>query len=70
MIEVKYPDDGNQDAGCQEALKQIEDRRYADRPRLDGMTRIIKMGCPGYGILPKKAGKYLGFTEQEVKMNV
>lgn len=61
MIEVKYPDDGNLDAGCQEALKQIEDRRYADRTRLDGMTRIIKMGRPGYGISPKKSRKIFGF---------
>ncbi len=48
VIEVKYPDNGNLDAGCQEAMKQIEDRAYTDQPRLDGMTRIIKFGIACY----------------------
>ncbi len=44
VIEVKYPDNGNLDAGCHEAMRQIEDEGYADQPRLDGMTRILKFG--------------------------
>lgn len=30
VIEVKYARDGNLDAACGEALRQIEDRRYGD----------------------------------------
>lgn len=44
VIEVKYPDNGNLDAGCREALKQIEDTGYADRLEEDGMSTIIKYG--------------------------
>lgn len=28
VIEVKYAENGDLDAGCREALKQIEDKRY------------------------------------------
>lgn len=44
VIEVKYSDDGNLDAGCAKALQQILDEDYLSQPRLDGMTKIIKCG--------------------------
>lgn len=44
VIEVKYPDSGNLDAGCIEALKQIEALGYETKLRQDGMTTIIKYG--------------------------
>lgn len=44
VIEVKYVEDGNLEVGCREALKQIENRRYASLLRADGMMRILKYG--------------------------
>lgn len=48
VAEVKYPDGGNLRAGCQEAMKQIEDHGYVDQLYLDGMTKIIKYGIACY----------------------
>lgn len=42
VIEIKYPDDGDLDAGCSQAMQQIEDRGYTDQPRRDGMIKIVK----------------------------
>lgn len=47
VIEVKYSDEGNEsslEAGCREALEQIEEMGYEARLRQDGMERIIKYG--------------------------
>lgn len=44
VIEIKYPDDGDLDAGCSEAMKQIADCGYTDQPRRDGMVKIVKCG--------------------------
>lgn len=44
VIEVKYPDDRDLKAGCREAMKQIEDRRYVEQLERDGMKRILKYG--------------------------
>lgn len=44
VIELKYADDGNLEAACVEALKQIEDRKYAERLKRQGMRKIIKYG--------------------------
>jgi len=44
VIEVKYAENGDLDAGCREALEQIEREGYADQPGLDGMSRVIKCG--------------------------
>lgn len=44
VIEVKYPDDGNIEAGSQEALRQIDDKGYTKQPQLDGMKKIMKCG--------------------------
>lgn len=44
VIELKYPDGGNLEVGCAEALKQIEEIGYEERLREDGMSKIIKYG--------------------------
>lgn len=44
VIEVKYAENGNLDAGCQKALKQINTAGYVQQLRLDGMNQIIKCG--------------------------
>ena len=44
VIEVKYPDEGNLEAGCREALTQISQRRYESRLRQDGMETILRYG--------------------------
>lgn len=44
VIEVKYADDGNLEAGCREAMKQIEEKGYETRLRQDGMGAIMKYG--------------------------
>ena len=44
VIELKYADDGNLEAACVEALKQIEDRKYAEGLNRQGMRKIIKYG--------------------------
>ena len=44
VIEVKYPDSERLEAGCSEALEQIERMEYATRLRQNGMNTIIKYG--------------------------
>lgn len=44
MIELKYADDRNLETACGEALKQIEEKKYADGLKRLGMKRIIKYG--------------------------
>lgn len=44
VIELKYEDDGNLEKGCREALKQIEERKYAIGLQRKGMKNIIKYG--------------------------
>ncbi len=44
VIEVKYADNGDLEAGCKEAFKQIEETGYEERLKEDGMTRIIRYG--------------------------
>ena len=48
VIEVKYPDGGDLEAGCREALGQIEEKGYVSRLEEDGMERIIKYGIACY----------------------
>ena len=48
IIEVKYPDKENLEAGCQKALKQIELMNYAEKLRQDGMITILKYGIACY----------------------
>ena len=44
VIELKYADDGNLEAACAEALKQIEEKKYAEGLKRQGMKKIIKYG--------------------------
>lgn len=44
VIEVKYPDKSSLEAGCAEALEQIEKKGYEERLLEDGMVTILKYG--------------------------
>ena len=44
VIELKYAHDGNLEAACEEALRQIEDRKYEKGLERRGMKKIMKYG--------------------------
>lgn len=44
VIELKYAHDGNLEAACEEALRQIEDRKYEEGLKRRGMKEIMKYG--------------------------
>ena len=44
VIELKYAENGDMDAACDEALKQIEKKSYVDKLKQDGMRNFIKYG--------------------------
>ena len=44
VIELKYADDGNLETACSEALKQIEEKKYAEGLKRRGMKKIMKYG--------------------------
>ena len=44
VIEIKYADNGNLEAACSEALKQIERKKYAEGLERQSMKKIIKYG--------------------------
>ena len=44
MIELKYAHDGNLEAACEEALRQIGDRQYGEGLKRRGMKKIMKYG--------------------------
>lgn len=48
VIELKYAEDGNMDAACKQALKQIEDKDYIAKLKQDGMRNFIKYGVVCY----------------------
>ena len=48
IIEVKYAHNGDLDAACREALKQIEYTRYEDDLADDGVENILKYGIACY----------------------
>ena len=48
VIEVKYADDGNLEAACKDALKQIEGIRYDEALYDEGITQILKYGIACY----------------------
>jgi len=49
VIEIKYEEAGNLEAGCIRALAQIEEKKYVARLLQDGMETILKYGiaCSG-----------------------
>ena len=48
VIELKYAEDGDMDAACTEALKQIEAKDYVAKLKQDGMRNFIKYGIACY----------------------
>lgn len=48
LIEVKYAGDGNLDVACERALKQVEERRYDEELRENGVNKIFKYGIACY----------------------
>ena len=48
VIEVKYAEDGNLEKSCEEALAQIEDRKYDAALQRDRMEKIMKYGIAFY----------------------
>ena len=44
VIELKYAENGDMDAACDEALNQIEEKSYVDKLKQDGMRNFIKYG--------------------------
>ena len=48
VIELKYADDGNLEKACSEALKQIEEKKYAEGMKRRSMKKIIKYGIAFY----------------------
>ncbi|MFQ6804421.1 MAG: AAA family ATPase [Lachnospiraceae bacterium] len=48
VIELKYADDGDLEAACSEALKQIEEKKYAEGLKRRGMKKIVKYGIAFY----------------------
>ena len=48
LIEVKYAGDGNLDVACERALKQVEERKYDEELRENGVDKILKYGITCY----------------------
>lgn len=48
VIELKYAENGRLDAACEEALRQIEAKKYASKLENDGMQTIMKFGIACY----------------------
>ena len=44
VMELKYAEDGDLEAACGEALKQIEEKKYAEGLKRRGMKKNIKYG--------------------------
>jgi len=48
LIEIKYAENGNLEESCQEALEQIEQKRYDENLRDEGIQTIWKYGIACY----------------------
>ena len=48
VIEIKYPDDGNLENGCKNALAQIEEKGYTTRLLQNGLKNIVQYGIACY----------------------
>ena len=48
LIEVKYANDGNLDQACERALQQIEQKKYDEELRENGVDKILKYGVACY----------------------
>lgn len=48
LIEVKYANDRNLEQACEQALKQVEERKYDEELRENGIDNILKYGIACY----------------------
>ncbi len=48
VIEIKYARDGDMDAACQEALRQIQQRQYGDAFYDEDIEKVLKYGIACY----------------------
>lgn len=48
VIEMKYAEDGNLEAGCREALEQIQTKRYEEALQEEGIEHILEYGIACY----------------------
>ncbi|MCC8152344.1 MAG: ATP-binding protein [Lachnospiraceae bacterium] len=48
VLEVKYADNGNLEESCRKAMQQIENMRYVEELRNNGMEHILKYGIACY----------------------
>ena len=48
LIEVKYANDETLDQACERALKQVEERKYDEEVRGNGVDKILKYGIACY----------------------
>ena len=48
VIELKYVEDADFDAGCRKAIQQIKDRNYGEILVKDGMKTIYRYGIACY----------------------
>lgn len=48
VIEIKYAEDGNLEAGCKEALEQVKKKRYEEALREEGIEHILTYGIACY----------------------
>ena len=44
VIELKYAENGDMDAACEDALRQIEEKNYVAKLKQDGMRNFIRYG--------------------------
>ena len=48
ILELKYADDGNMDAVCRRALRQVDEKNYQQRLYDEGFEHIKKYGIAFY----------------------
>ena len=48
LIEVKYANDRNLEQACEQALKQVEERKYDEELRENEIDNILKYGIACY----------------------
>ena len=48
LIDVKYANEGNLDQACEQALQQIEEKKYDEELRENGVDKILKYGIACY----------------------
>ena len=60
VIEVKYANDGNLDQACERALQQIEEKKYDEELRENGVRENFKIwDCMLYEAMQSKTGRFM-----------